>query len=294
MRVSRFRSQIMKPLPHCFGLRLLLALAAACSFSSLAGITYYSHDVSGRITVASSESGNTDAYTYDLAGNLLGHTVAAPGSAVGTEDSDHDGLPDGWEQQYFNTLSRDGTGDYDGDGLTDLAEFLLGTDPTDPYSGLRIIPPPLMDANGVTVTWTSVPGKTYRLQYQNALGSGAWINVPGDVPATASTAQKLDSSARGQDGRFYRVQLVLNAGTGETPPAPELLPNPLIDSNGVTVRWSSVSGARYRLQFKDSLGDATWQDVTGDVVTNSGIGAKTDATSGGHKQRFYRVVLLVP
>src|SRR5205823_4864053 len=31
---------------------------------------------------------------------------------------------------YFGTLARDGTGDFDGDGLSDLAEYLAGTDPT--------------------------------------------------------------------------------------------------------------------------------------------------------------------
>ena len=47
-------------------------------------------------------------------------------------DSDHDGLPDWWEMQYFGTLSRDGTGDYDGDGLTDQQEYDLGTNPSNP------------------------------------------------------------------------------------------------------------------------------------------------------------------
>ncbi len=39
-------------------------------------------------------------------------------------DSDLDGMSDVWEQATFNTLSRDGTGDLDGDGYTDLEEFL--------------------------------------------------------------------------------------------------------------------------------------------------------------------------
>ncbi len=44
-------------------------------------------------------------------------------------DSDGDGMPDWWEKKYFGNLSRDGTGDYDGDGLTDLQEYLHGTNP---------------------------------------------------------------------------------------------------------------------------------------------------------------------
>lgn len=45
-------------------------------------------------------------------------------------DSDGDGLPDPWEQTHFGDLARDGTGDYDQDGLTDLDEYRSGTNPT--------------------------------------------------------------------------------------------------------------------------------------------------------------------
>ena len=43
--------------------------------------------------------------------------------------SDGDALPDEWEFERFGGLGRDGTGDADGDGLADLAEFRAGTDP---------------------------------------------------------------------------------------------------------------------------------------------------------------------
>lgn len=44
-------------------------------------------------------------------------------------DMDGDNLPDEWETYYFGDLSRDGSGDYDTDGLTDLQEYNLGTNP---------------------------------------------------------------------------------------------------------------------------------------------------------------------
>ena len=44
-------------------------------------------------------------------------------------DSDGDGLLDTWELEKFGSLSRDGSGDFDGDGISDLEEFLLGSDP---------------------------------------------------------------------------------------------------------------------------------------------------------------------
>jgi len=49
-------------------------------------------------------------------------------------DSDSDGIADWWEVQYFKSLGRDGVGDWDSDGLIDLAEFEYLTDPTDPDS----------------------------------------------------------------------------------------------------------------------------------------------------------------
>jgi len=44
-------------------------------------------------------------------------------------DIDGDGMDDDWEMEHFGNLDRDGTGDADGDGRTDLQEFLEGTNP---------------------------------------------------------------------------------------------------------------------------------------------------------------------
>jgi hypothetical protein len=45
-------------------------------------------------------------------------------------DTDGDGMADDWEMEYFGSLSRDGTGDLDLDGISDLEEYVGGTDPT--------------------------------------------------------------------------------------------------------------------------------------------------------------------
>ncbi len=43
-------------------------------------------------------------------------------------------LPDRWQMLYFGDTGVDPYGDEDGDGLTNLQEFLNGTDPTNPDS----------------------------------------------------------------------------------------------------------------------------------------------------------------
>jgi hypothetical protein len=56
-------------------------------------------------------------------------------------DDDTDGLPDAWERDFFGgTQEPDGDAldDWDGDGALNGAEFVAGTDPTDPDDRFRI------------------------------------------------------------------------------------------------------------------------------------------------------------
>ncbi len=63
-----------------------------------------------------------------------GHTTVVmivPVEIRSINDTDGDGMDDDWEKEYFNdSLERDGTGDFDSDGILDLDEYLNGTDPT--------------------------------------------------------------------------------------------------------------------------------------------------------------------
>jgi Immunoglobulin I-set domain/Bacterial Ig domain/Immunoglobulin domain len=62
-------------------------------------------------------------------------------------------------------------------------------------------------SNGIaTLTWTSVNGLTYRLQYIGDLTTTNWINVVPDVLATGPTASATNDASAAQ--RFYRVMLL--------------------------------------------------------------------------------------
>ena len=74
------------------------------------------------------------AGTYEIifkaSDGLLAHTRRVVLTINSIHDSDGDGMLDAWEMQYFGSLDRDGSGDFDQDGISDLEEFLYGSDPT--------------------------------------------------------------------------------------------------------------------------------------------------------------------
>jgi len=69
-------------------------------------------------------------------------------------------------------------------------------------SGVQFLPP-VQSANGLTLTWTTSPGKTYQLQYSTNLSSGNWINLGSPSNAASSTESLTDGFTNAQ--RFYRV-----------------------------------------------------------------------------------------
>lgn len=122
-------------------------------------------------------------------------------------DSDEDGLPDDWEVTYFNSLVRDGSGDWDNDGLNDRAEYLAGTDPTNEGSAFRVLTLTAVGGDGVTVVWSATAGRTYRVQFKDTVDA-PWTDLPGDVTASGDTASKPDTTAGASLARFYRALLV--------------------------------------------------------------------------------------
>src|SRR5947208_15602856 len=97
-------------------------------------------------------------------------------------------MDDDWEMAYFGTLARDGGGDFDGDGQTDLQEFLAGTDPTNSGSVLRVLTLTSLGGGGARLIWSAAPGKTYRVQFKDNLDEAGWNSLPGSVIASGTTA----------------------------------------------------------------------------------------------------------
>ena len=109
-------------------------------------------------------------------------------------DSDGDGIPDWWMIQYFGhptgqagdlSLAQD---DADGDGMSNLQEYLAGTDPTVPTSVLALNIAPVVPGTSAVLTWTAAPGKTYQLLSTTNLSNAVWSVVPGSAGAGAAGA----------------------------------------------------------------------------------------------------------
>jgi hypothetical protein len=66
--------------------------------------------------------------------------------------------------------------------------------------------PSVSAAGAVTLTWSALPGQTYRVQYTSNLNAAAWTSLTPDVTATTNTASLTDYPSDAQ--RFYRVLLL--------------------------------------------------------------------------------------
>lgn len=111
-------------------------------------------------------------------------------------DSDFDGLPDWWEQAYFNGTGPGADDDSDGDGVSNINEFRAATNPSDPDSVFRVS----MDRNAVS--WNSEYGRTYTLQQSTSLVSGAWTDI---VTNQLPTPPSNEYPAIIEDSGFYRI-----------------------------------------------------------------------------------------
>jgi hypothetical protein len=122
------------------------------------------------------------------------------------------GLPDSWENQYGIT---DPNADDDGDGQSNLAEYLANTNPTNATSSLKILSASYQSNGTFNFTWRSTGNTRYRVQYADA-GTTNFIDVvrpfqaetdPADDGAP-STQTFLDTTSSASGTRFYRVKII--------------------------------------------------------------------------------------
>jgi len=124
---------------------------------------------------------------------------------LGGVDSEPDGMDDDWEMAYFNTLSRDGTLDYDNDGASDRDEFLAGTDPTNGNSIFRVLTVAPAGGGSTLLLWSGNPTRSYRAEFKDDIAAASWAALTGTISWNGTTASITDPTAGSATNRFYRV-----------------------------------------------------------------------------------------
>ena len=136
--------------------------------------------------------------------NPLG-TVVFQGNYTMT-DANNNGMSDAWEQANFGVVSptRTKSSDTDGDGYTDYAEFVAGTNPGQPNSTLRLDTPVSLTGGGVRLEWPAVPGRAYLVE--GSSNGTTWTPVSGWILATGNLATFSPPTGPGAP-TMYRLQV---------------------------------------------------------------------------------------
>jgi len=156
----------------------------------------------------------SQAGTYQvIVTNSVGQATSQPVvlTVVGY-DSDGDGIPDSWMLLHFGhstgmafDFSR-AQDDPDGDGMSNLKEYLSGTDPLDFNSCLRLQAWATGANGGCQLQFTAMAGLTYTVQSSTNLAGANWFKWQ-DVLADPTT-RLMTITAPGDTNapnHFYRV-----------------------------------------------------------------------------------------
>ena len=212
--------------------------------------------------------------------------IAAPPAPLAA-DTDGDGLPDEWELAHFGDLTTaSATSDFEGDGTSDLAEYVAGTSPTDPTDSLTAS----ISQNGAqfhaSVTNRPASGAGYAGLARRYNWLSAYVNAPSRWrPATGVTTATagsivLDAPLAPNAALFLRCAVHLET----TPPAP---PPAAKRIDGIS------SNSRYTIYYGADFGPANIAllaqfDV---VVLEAGVATCTPAVVAELQRRGVRHVI---
>ncbi len=122
-------------------------------------------------------------------------------------DTDHDGLPDLWEQAhgFSSTDATDAAADFDGDGMTNGEEYMAGTDPKDPASYLKV---ERLGADGGTarIEFLAVSNRAYAVEFTDAIGILPWAPFA-HIAAKPTNRMEAVLDPAPAFSRFYRLSV---------------------------------------------------------------------------------------
>ena len=136
--------------------------------------------------------------------NVAGQALSAVASLTLVADTDGDGLPDSWETGrpgFSPNNPADAARDNDGDGMSNLAEYIAGTDYLDPTSYLKV---EIVAAGQASLRFNAVSNRIYTVQYSDGLNPALWRALA-NISAYPNTRPEIVVDANAVTNRFYRL-----------------------------------------------------------------------------------------
>ena len=139
----------------------------------------------------------------NVAGGNVGTVSGTNAFLTVLADSNANGIPDTWESTYFGSpTGADRNADSDGDGMSNWAEYVAGTNPTNAASYLKV--EGITATGGALISFQAVSNRTYTVEYTDSLNPAAWTRLTDVTPRPADwTATVPDLNPA--PGRYYRL-----------------------------------------------------------------------------------------
>ncbi|MDB6034189.1 MAG: metallophosphoesterase, partial [Verrucomicrobiales bacterium] len=152
--------------------------------------------------IATNQAGGYSVVITNTAGSV---TSAVANVTVSVLDTDGDGIPDLWEKAHgLNYQVNDANLDPDHDGMTNLQEYLAGTDPQRADSYLRVDSLAL-GASGSAITFLAMSNHTYSVLANESLNPTGWTNVGNTSARTTNRAEVILDPRPQSPLRYYRL-----------------------------------------------------------------------------------------
>jgi hypothetical protein len=152
-------------------------------------------------------------YTFLLSNRIVatGSVLGAPAAFTATvqpADSNGDGLPDWWVlANGLDPMAPIAQQDPDHDGLSNLQEYLAGTDPRDSRGCLLIEAAGALAGGAIILQFQAVSNRAYVIECHPFITDASWQKLQAFDAAPTNRTLRLTNALPGPVERYYRLAI---------------------------------------------------------------------------------------